>query len=133
VIDLVGGQVQFFFMNPLVAVPNVKSGKLKALAVTTLERNSALPDVPTIHETVLPNFQSITWHSVLVPAGTPKPIVQRLNSELVKIVNSPDVKDRFTQQGLTAVGSSPEELRALIKTESAEYAKVVKEIGLQPQ
>jgi tripartite-type tricarboxylate transporter receptor subunit TctC len=133
VIDLVGGQVQLFFMNPLVAVPNVKAGKLRALAVTTLDRNSALPDVPTVAEAAVPGFQAITWHSVLAPAGIPRPILHRLNAELVKIVHSADVKERFTQQGLKAVGSSPEELRALIKQESAEYAKVVKEIGLQPQ
>ena len=133
VIDLVAGHVQFFFMNPLVAVPNVKGGKLRALAVTSTTRNTALPDVPTVDEAAVKGFKNITWHSVLVPAGTPAPIVKRLNAELVKIVNDPEVKDRFTGQGLTAVGSTPEELRALIKEESAEYAKVVKLIGLEPQ
>ena len=133
VIDLVAGHVQFFFMNPLVAVPNVKGGKLRALAVTSLTRNTALPDVPTVDEAAVPGFKNITWHSVLVPAGTPAPIVKRLNAELVKIVNDPEVKERFSGQGLTSVGSSPDELSKLIKEESAEYAKVVKLIGLQPQ
>lgn len=133
VVDLVAGHVRFFFMNPLVAVPNVKTGKLRALAVTSLARNSALPDVPTIDESAVPRFKNVTWHSVLVPAGTPRAIVRRLNGELVKIVNLPDVKERFTGQGLTPVGSSPEELSSLIKEESSDYAKVVKQIGLQPQ
>jgi tripartite-type tricarboxylate transporter receptor subunit TctC len=133
VIDLVAGHVQFFFMNPLVAVPNVKGGKLRALAVTSLERNTALPDVPTVDEAAVKGFKNITWHSVLVPKGTPAPIVKRLNSELVKIVNDADVKDRFAGQGLTPIGSTPEQLTRLIKEESAEYAKVVKLIGLQPQ
>ncbi|HTE14234.1 MAG TPA: tripartite tricarboxylate transporter substrate binding protein [Burkholderiales bacterium] len=133
VIDLVAGHVQFFFMNPLVAVTNVKSGKLRALAVTSLTRNPALPDTPTVDESGVPKFQNITWHSVLVPAGTPKPIVMRLNTELVKIVNLPDIKERFLGQGLTPVGSTPEQMSALMKQESAEVAKLVKKIGLQPQ
>jgi tripartite-type tricarboxylate transporter receptor subunit TctC len=133
VIDLVAGHVQFFFMNPLVAVPNVKGGKLRALAVTSLERNTALPDVPTVDEAAVKGFKNITWHSVLVPKGTPAPIVKRLHSELVKIVNDPEIRDRFAGQGLTSVGSTPEELARLIREESAEYAKVVKLIGLEPQ
>ena len=130
---LVSGEVQFFFMNPLVAIPNVKSGKLRALGVTALTRNPALPDVPTVDESGVKGFKNITWHSVLVPAKTPKPIVTRLNTELVKIVNMPDVKERFLNQGLTPVGSTPEQLSALIKEESLEYAKLVKQIGYEPQ
>jgi tripartite-type tricarboxylate transporter receptor subunit TctC len=133
VIDLVGGHVQFFFMSPLVAVTNVKSGKLRALAVTSLTRNPSLPDTPTVDESGVPGFQNITWHSVLVPAGTPKSIVTRLNAELVKIVNMPAIKERFLDQGLTPVGSTPEQMSALIKEESAEVAKLVKKIGLKPQ
>jgi tripartite-type tricarboxylate transporter receptor subunit TctC len=133
VIDLVGGHVQMFFMNPLVAVPHVKTGKLRALAVTSLTRNPAMPEVPTVAESGLPGFKNITWHSILVPARTPKPIAQRLNAELVKIVNLPDVQERLLGQGLTPVGSTPEQMRALWKEESVEFAKLVKQIGLQPQ
>jgi tripartite-type tricarboxylate transporter receptor subunit TctC len=133
VIDLVAGHVQFFFMNPLVAVPNVKGGKLRALGVTSLTRNPALPDVPTVDESGVPGFSNTTWHSVLVPAGTPRPIVKLLNAELVKIVHLPDVKERFLSQGLTPIGSTPEEMAALIKTESVQYAKLVKQIGFEPQ
>lgn len=133
VVDLVAGQVQFFFMNPLVAVSNVKAGKLRALAVTSLDRNPALPDVPTVSEAALPGFQNITWHSVLVPARTPRDLVNRLNSELVKIVRMPDVKERFTGQGLTPVGSTIEQMTALMREESKENAKLVKQIGLVVQ
>lgn len=133
VIDLVAGHVQFFFMNPLVAVTNVKSGKLRALAVTSLTRNPSLPDTPTVDESGVPKFQNITWHSVLVPAGTPRPIVARLNAELVKIVHLPDIKERFLSQGLTSVGSTPEQMSKLMREESAEVATLVKKIGLQPQ
>ena len=133
VIDLVGGHVQFFFMNPLVAITNVNSGKLRALAVTSLTRNPALPDTPTVDESGVPGFKNITWHSILVPAGTPKPIVARLNAELVRIVNMPDMKERFLGQGLTPVGSTPEQMSALIREESTEFGKIVKQIGLKPQ
>jgi tripartite-type tricarboxylate transporter receptor subunit TctC len=130
---LVAGEVQMFFMNPLVAIPNVKGGKLRALAVTALTRNPALPDVPTVDESGVKGFKNVTWHSVLVPAKTPKPIAARLNKELVRIVNLPDVQERFLGQGLTPVGSTPEQMATLIRDESAEYAKLVKEIGYQPQ
>jgi tripartite-type tricarboxylate transporter receptor subunit TctC len=120
-------------MNPLVAIGNVKAGKLRALAVTSLERNPALPDVPTVDESGVRGFKNITWHSVLVPARTPKPIVTRLNAELVKIVHLPEVRERFLEQGLTPVGSKPEDVSKLMREESAEYAKLVKKIDLQPQ
>ena len=133
VISLMSGEVQFFFMNPLVAITHVNSGKLRGLAVTSLTRNPALPDLPTVSESGVPGFQNITWHTIQVPAGTPKPIVTRLNTELVKIVNLPDVKERFQGQGLTAVGSTPEQMSALVKAESLLNAKLVKQIGLEPQ
>ena len=133
VIDLVAGQVQFFFMNPLVAVPNVKASKLRALAVTSLDRNPALPDVPTVAESGVPGFKNVTWHSVLVPARTPKALVQRLNAELVKIVHMPEVKERLAGQGLSPVGSTPQQMAALMREESQEHAKLVKQIGLPVQ
>jgi len=131
VIDLVAGHVQFFFMNPLVALPHVKSGRLRALAVTSLTRNPGLPDIPTVDESGLKGFKNITWHSILVPAGTPKPIVKRLNAELVKIVHMPDVKERFLGDGLTPVGSTPEHVTKHMKEESQEVAKLVKQINFE--
>lgn len=133
VIDLLAGHVQFFSMSPPVAMPHVKSGKLRGLAVTSTTRNPALPDMPTVAESGLPGYEAITWHSIVVPAKTPKPIVKRLNTELVRIVNLPDVKEHFLAQGLIPVGSTPEQLSALIKKESIMYAKLIKQIGLEPQ
>ena len=101
--------------------------------VTSSARNPALPDVPTVAESGVPGFENVTWHNVVVPAGTPKAIVRRLNEELVKIVRSPEVKERLEGQGLTPVGSSPEEVSARVKKESMEMAKLVKDIGYQPQ
>ncbi len=131
VIELIGGHVQMFMMNPLVAIPHVKSGKLRGLAVTSLERNPALPDMPTVHESGLPNFRYLTWHSILAPAATPRPIINKLNAELVKAVNSPDVKSKILGEGLTAVGNKPEDVIALMRAESKEMAVLVKAIDFQ--
>lgn len=131
VTELLGGHVQMFMMNPLVAIPHVKSGRLRGLAVTSLERNAALPDMPTVHESGLPNFKYLTWHSILAPAATPRPIIARLNAELVKAVNSPDVKSKILGEGLSAVGNQPEEVIALMKAESREMAELVKAIKFE--
>lgn len=132
VIALLANEVQLFSMNPLVAVPNVKAGKLRALAVTSAKRNPVLPDVPTVAEAALPGYESVTWHNIVVPAGTPKAIVNRLNAEIVKIMHLPDVREFLISQGLAPVGSTPEELSAHIKEESKMYAALIKEIGFEP-
>ena len=129
---VMSGEVQSFIISPLIAVPQVQAGKLRAIGVTGLKRSPALPDVPTIAET-LPGYENITWHSVLVPAKTPKPIVAKLSKELMRIIRQPDVQERFSSVGLDAVGSTPEELAALIKKEVVMYANLVKQIGLKPQ
>jgi len=129
---VMSGEVQSFIISPLIAIPQVQAGKLRAIGVTGLKRSPALPDVPAIAET-LPGYENITWHSVLVPAKTPKPIVAKLSKELMRIIRQPDVHERFSSVGLDAVGSTPEELAALIKKEVVMYAKLVKQIGLQPQ
>jgi tripartite-type tricarboxylate transporter receptor subunit TctC len=131
VLDLVAGHVQFFTMNPLVAIPHVKGGRLRGLAVTALQRNPALPDLPTVDESGVPGYKNITWHSIVMPAGAAAPLVKRLNAELVKAVNAPDVKDKISNDGLSVVGSTPEQLADLIRKDSAEYAKLVKEIGFE--
>lgn len=133
VMSLISGEVQFFFMNPLVAIPHVKSGKLRGLAVTSLKRNPALPDLPTVDESGVPGFENITWHNIAVPAKTPKSIVARLNAELVKVVHSPDVEKRLLEQGLTPVGSKPEEVTAKLRAESKVFAQLVKQIKYEPQ
>ena len=129
---VISGEVQSLIMSPLIAIPQIKAGKLQAIGFTGPKRSTALPDVPTIGETV-PGYDNITWHSVVVPAKTPKPIVAKLSKELMRIIKQPEVRERFATVGLDAVGSTPEELAALIKNESTMYAKLVKQIGLKPQ
>lgn len=129
---VLSGEVQMFIISPLIAVPQVKGGKLRAIGVTGLQRSPALPDVPAIAET-LPGYENITWHSVVVPAKTPKAIVAKLSRELIRIIKQPDVHERFVTVGLDAIGSTPQELADLIKKEVVMYAKLVKQIGLQPQ
>jgi tripartite-type tricarboxylate transporter receptor subunit TctC len=113
---VMSGEVQMFIISPLVAIPQIKAGKLRAIGVTGLKR-----------------FENITWHSVVVPVKTPKPIVGKLSKELMRIIKSPDITQRIEQQGLDAVGSTPEELAAIIKAETQMYGKLVKQIGLKPQ
>jgi len=129
---IVSGEVQVFIINPLVGLPQVQAGKLRALAVTGAKRSPALPELPAIAET-LPGFEQIVWHSVMAPARIPKPILAKLSKELIRIIKLPEIKERFASQALDAVGSTPEELSALIKNESAMYAKLVKQIGFKPQ
>jgi tripartite-type tricarboxylate transporter receptor subunit TctC len=130
--SVIGGEVQAFIISPLIGLPQINAGKLRALGVTGLKRSPALPDLPAIAET-LPGYEQIVWHSVVVPAKTPKTIVAKLTQELIRIIRLPEIQERFRSQGLDAVGSSPEELTALIKKEVVMYAKLVKQIGLQPQ
>jgi len=129
---ILSGEVQMFIISPLVGLSQIHAGKLRALGVTGLKRSPVLPDLPTIAET-LPGYEHIVWHSVVVPAKTPKTIVAKLAKELIRIIRLPEIQERFSSQGLDAVGSSPEELAALIKSEIVMYAKLVKQVGLQPQ
>jgi len=124
--DLLGGQVQAMLDNMVTLIPHVKSGKLRAIAVTSKERVSNLPDVPTVSESGLPGFETGTWYGIVAPAGTPKDIVQKLNKEAVRIISLPDVKERLLQQGLQPVGDSPEEYAKFIAAEREKAGKIVK-------
>ena len=128
--DIVGGQVQLMSGPMISALPFVKAGRLKALAVTTDKRIAGLPEVPAIAETVR-GYESSIWHGVLAPAGTPRPIVMRLHDEIVKILMVPEVKERFAREGAETVGNTPEQFSAFIKSETAKYAKLIKAAGIR--
>jgi tripartite-type tricarboxylate transporter receptor subunit TctC len=127
--DLIGGQVQLMFDNLPSALPQIKGGKLRAIAVTSLQRAPVLPDVPTIAESGLPGFEASSWFGVLAPAGTPAPIVARLNSEVNKWLQSPEAREQLLAQGAVAAGGTPDQFAAHIRAETEKWAKVVKASG----
>jgi tripartite-type tricarboxylate transporter receptor subunit TctC len=128
-IDLIGGQVQIMFDNLPSALPQIKAGKLRAIAVTSLKRAPVLPDVPTISESGLPGFEASSWFGVLAPAGTPAPIVARINAEVNKWLQSAEAREKLLGQGAEAAGGSPEQFANHIRAESEKWAKVVKASG----
>ncbi|SOE06181.1 Tripartite-type tricarboxylate transporter, receptor component TctC [Variovorax sp. YR752] len=125
--DLLGGQVDMSFDTLTPLVPHIKGGKLRALAVTTAKRSSTLPDVPTLAEAGIKDFNQGTWFGILAPAGTPKEIVAKLNAEMVKIIQSPEFKKRMEDIGAEPVGDTPLQMAAQIKDDTARYAKLVKD------
>lgn len=129
-VDLVAGQIQFMTDTINSVMPFIKDKRLKLLAVTTSQRMSLFPEAPTLAETVMPGFEAGAWQGVMVPAGTPAAVVQRLNSEILKALKSPEVLEKLAQQGAEALGSSPEEYGAYVKKELARWAGVVKATGI---
>ncbi len=127
--DVVGGQVTMTFDNITTAWPLAKAGKLRPLAVTTAKRSAIAPDVPTLAESGLPGFEVGSWQGVFAPAGTPVPIVKRLNTEIVKILHMPEVSERLAGLGAEIVADSPEEFAALVKAEVVKWSDVVRKSG----
>ncbi|MFO1412986.1 MAG: tripartite tricarboxylate transporter substrate binding protein [Burkholderiales bacterium] len=128
--DLVGGQVQIMFDNLPSSLALIKGGKLKALAVTSAERSTALPDVPTVAEAGLPGFEASSWFGLLAPAGTPKEAIAKVNGEVAKWLATPEAKEKLASQGaIAASGLTPEDFQKHIAAETTKWAKVVKESG----
>ena len=130
VADLLSGQVQLMFDTVTSGLPQVKAGKLRALAVTTAKRSSAMPDVPTLSETVLPGFDVGTWFGLLAPASTPPAIVSKLNAEIVRIIQQPDVRKQMLDAGSEPIGNTSEQMAAQIRAELDAFETVVKQIKL---
>jgi tripartite-type tricarboxylate transporter receptor subunit TctC len=129
---LISGETQMMFGSMTSTLPFVKSGRLRAIAVTGAKRSLAAPDVPTVAEAAFPGFEAVTWYGLFVPAGTPAVIITKLNAEVVKILRAPDFRDWLVAQGADPVGSTPDELAAFVKTELVKYAKIVKDSGMRP-
>ena len=121
--DLLAGQVQSMFGAPLAVVPHIRSGKIRALAVTGQKRSLAVPDVPTFDEAGLPGYDASTWNGIMVPTGTPRAIIDRLHGEIAKILRAPNTLDRLAGDGSVAVASTPEEFAAFIKAEHESGAR----------
>jgi tripartite-type tricarboxylate transporter receptor subunit TctC len=132
-VSLISGEIPVLFSTVLSALPHIKSGRIRALGVTTAKRVSAVPDVPTIAESALPGFESSQWFGILAPARTPRPIVDRLYEALTRASNSPEIKGRLTAEGVEVVNRNPEEFAALIRRELVQWAKVIKAAGIRPQ
>ena len=130
---ILGGQVQAGFMVPGIAMGQVRAGKLSALGVTTLGRAASLPELPTLVELGYPAFEAISWQAVLAPAKTPKAIVDRVATEIVRIVKSEQVRGKMLGQFFSAAGTAPEGLADLMKTERERWAKVIKAAGVKPE
>jgi len=129
-ISLISGEISAAVSTTLSAMPHVKSGKIRALGVTTSKRLQILPDVPTIAESALPGFETSQWFGILAPAGTPRPVIDRLYQALTRGSSSPDVKERLAAQGVEVVNKKPEEFASLIKRETVQWAKVIKAAGI---
>jgi tripartite-type tricarboxylate transporter receptor subunit TctC len=131
VVDLMSGQVQLMFAIMQSSYPYVKSGRLRALAVSGAKRSQSAPDLPTIAESGVPGYEFTSWNGVHVTAGTPKPIINKIQAELVKVVALPDVKERMFGLGMEVAGSTPEQLAALVKSDIAKWGTVIKEAGVR--
>ena len=131
--DLIAGHIPLMFISNISALPHVKSGKLKALAVTGAQRTALAPDIPTIAESGLAGYEVYGWYGFAAPARTPRPIIERLHAEVAKIAQHPKMKARLASQGLELVGSSPEEFDAFIRAEITKWSTVLKAAGLKPE
>lgn len=132
VIGVISGQIALAFPNIPPALPHVRSGKLKALAVTTAKRSLAVPELPTVAESGLPGYEATAWFGVLAPAATPPQIIASLNAAIVKIVRTRDMQERLMAEGSEAVGNTPEQFGQIIRNDIAKWAKVVKASGARP-
>jgi len=131
VIDLLAGQHVIYFGNVPTVILHARAGKLRALAVTGPKRTPAAPDIPTVAESGVPGFSMTSWWGILGPAGIPQPVVTRLNTELTRILQTQDIKDRFAVLGVDPAFSSPGDFGAFIKTEIVKYAKLIQQVGIK--
>ncbi len=131
--DVLGGQVSMFFAPILTALPHVKAGKLRGLAVTGASRSPVAPDLPTMAEAGVPGFAFSIWDGIFAPANTPPEVIKALNDAIVKVVDMPEVKEKLASMGADAQSSTPEQLGAYLKADTAKWAKILKDSGVQPE
>jgi len=129
-IDLLAGQIQLIFSSAPTAVPQVKAGKIRGLAVTTAKRSVILPELPTIAEAGLPGFEADNWYGVVTTMKTPRVIIDRLNAEIVRALHATDVTQLLLAQGLEVRTSTPQEFGAYMKSEFDKWARVIKDAGI---
>lgn len=132
VADLVGGKVDMLFTGAPVTMSHIKAGRLKVLAVTDSQRSAALPDTPTMGET-LPGYEFNNWYGIMAPAGTPKPLVAQLNAEVLRVLALPEVKEKFTGLGADPMPSTPEKFGAVMKADAEKWGKVIRQAGVRAE
>jgi tripartite-type tricarboxylate transporter receptor subunit TctC len=132
-IDMLAGQVATMAATVLTGMPHIRSGRLRPIGITSLERAGAAPEIPTIAEGGLPGYESVQWYGVLAPAKTPREIVTRLHAEVTGVLKQPEIKSRLAADGADTVGSSPEAFARYIQSELVKWAKVARDAGLQPE
>ena len=130
-LDVISGQIAAYFGGMGAALPLARAGKVRALAVTSAKRTTIAPDIPTMVEAGVPGYEHLLWNAVFAPAGTPKNVIARLDAELAKAVNAPDVRERFTAIGVEPASKSSEEMTRYLKNEIDKYGKIVRAIGLK--
>lgn len=131
--DVIAGQIQMLFSTILQSHAHIKAGRLRPLAVTTVKRSAAAPELPTMREAGVPGYEVAGWYGILAPAKTPQPIITKLNQEIVRILHTDELKDRLSADGSEPVGNTPEQFGAHIKSEVAKWSKVVKEAGIRAE
>jgi tripartite-type tricarboxylate transporter receptor subunit TctC len=129
--DLLAGRIDIFFGNIVNVLPLVREGKLRAFAVTSLKRSALVPDLPTLNESGYPGFEAVPWFGLMAPAGTPSDIIDKLHRETVKVLAMPDVRQKMEQLGLDIIAGSPSEFASAIRTETPQWAKVIKDAGMK--
>jgi tripartite-type tricarboxylate transporter receptor subunit TctC len=133
VADLVGGQVQLVFADMVPAMPQIRAGRLRPLGVTTAQRMAVLPEVPTLDEAGVPGFRSLVWWAVLLPRGAPPQIVSRLNAEFARVVKAPEVQEKYAALGVNVEHGTPQEVTARIRSDSEEFARIVRAAGIEAE
>jgi len=131
--DLAGGHIKVGFPGIAIVIPHTKTGRLVPLGVTTARRAPELPDVPTIAEAGVPGYEAAVWYGILMPAGTPRPVIERMHGELVKLLRLPDVRDGMATAGYDIVTSRPEAFAAFLEADIAKWGRVIKEARIQPE
>jgi tripartite-type tricarboxylate transporter receptor subunit TctC len=131
--DLLGGRLNIFFGNISNCLPLVREGKLSAFAVTSKKRSAQIPELPTMEELGFPGFEATAWFGLMAPAGTPKPILDRLYRETSKVMAMPEVRSKLESLGLQLVGNTPQEFAGLIASETESWGKVIREAGIAAQ
>ena len=131
--DLLAGNVQVMFDAVAAVTPHVKAGSMKLLAVCGATRATLWPDIPTLDEAGVKGYAMTSWGGIIAPAKVPKPIIQKLNRDIVEALKEPDVREKLVSMGADIVAGTPEQFDALLRSETTRYAKIIKDVGLEPQ